>query len=351
MRHPAAPMCGRMTAKPSTQYTLQLGISDAAAGSGLRELYRRLLLAYENHVVPKTDEELASLAGLATGTWTLLSWFWDILFASLKVGGGPGVQQRGLLGRTVCERGQGLRRALNYPSLPTQMRPSAATPRMMWPCWTTLRAISMRTLQLWCWAAYPPCAPDCPPSWAADAAWSLSGCDFAEWVHVQTIVVRAPPLSADGPPRPQEGERREKSSPDDDESPEASSSDRHVPKNISTMVCEACGGGHAEDRIVLCDHCNLGWHLFCLDPPLSAVPPGDWICPRCSLKGAAWGSLRVPLLAFACMWNQRPAFVTPVRSLEFCVVGSHAISQKIRILSYPLLEVWCPPPFPGHIKN
>lgn len=95
MRHPAAPMCGRMTAKPSTQHTLQLGISDAAAGSGLRELYRRLLLAYENHVVPKTDEELASLAGLATGTWTLLSWFWDILFASLKVGGAQGCSSGG----------------------------------------------------------------------------------------------------------------------------------------------------------------------------------------------------------------------------------------------------------------
>lgn len=54
-----------------------------------------------------------------------------------------------------------------------------------------------------------------------------------------------------------------------------------VPDNIYTMVCELCKGGHKEDRIILCDKCDRGCHLFCLQPPLDSVPEGEWICPKC----------------------------------------------------------------------
>lgn len=50
---------------------------------------------------------------------------------------------------------------------------------------------------------------------------------------------------------------------------------------FSTMVCEDCRGGHYEDKIILCDKCDKGWHLFCLSPPLDKVPKGDWTCPHC----------------------------------------------------------------------
>ena len=26
---------------------------------------------------------------------------------------------------------------------------------------------------------------------------------------------------------------------------------------------------------------NTGWHLYCLRPPLEAIPAGDWLCPDC----------------------------------------------------------------------
>lgn len=34
--------------------------------------------------------------------------------------------------------------------------------------------------------------------------------------------------------------------------------------------------------IISCDYCNLHWHLDCLDPPLSAMPPFNkkWMCPN-----------------------------------------------------------------------
>lgn len=50
---------------------------------------------------------------------------------------------------------------------------------------------------------------------------------------------------------------------------------------VSAMVCQSCRGGHYEDKIILCDRCDRGWHLFCLTPPMKKVPKGDWVCPIC----------------------------------------------------------------------
>ena len=36
--------------------------------------------------------------------------------------------------------------------------------------------------------------------------------------------------------------------------------------------------------MLLCDSCDRGWHLHCLDPPLKAIPAGDWSCPKCVTK-------------------------------------------------------------------
>lgn len=33
--------------------------------------------------------------------------------------------------------------------------------------------------------------------------------------------------------------------------------------------------------MLLCDRCDNGYHMDCLDPPLEAVPIEDWFCPRC----------------------------------------------------------------------
>lgn len=59
-----------------------------------------------------------------------------------------------------------------------------------------------------------------------------------------------------------------------------------VPDNIFTMVCDLCGGGHHEEQIILCDRCDKGSHLFCLSPPLSEVPDGEWICAKCVAQEA-----------------------------------------------------------------
>jgi [histone H3]-trimethyl-L-lysine4 demethylase len=37
-------------------------------------------------------------------------------------------------------------------------------------------------------------------------------------------------------------------------------------------------------KILLCDECDRGFHIYCLDPPLSTVPDNDeWFCAECLL--------------------------------------------------------------------
>ncbi|CAI5731820.1 unnamed protein product [Hyaloperonospora brassicae] len=52
----------------------------------------------------------------------------------------------------------------------------------------------------------------------------------------------------------------------------------------SEELCRQCGQMNAQESMLLCDSCDAAYHAFCLQPPLSVVPPGDWYCPRCPLK-------------------------------------------------------------------
>jgi PHD and RING finger domain-containing protein 1 len=46
--------------------------------------------------------------------------------------------------------------------------------------------------------------------------------------------------------------------------------------------CEVCGLSDREDRMLLCDGCDLGYHLECLNPPLMEIPAGAWFCNDCT---------------------------------------------------------------------
>ncbi len=50
-------------------------------------------------------------------------------------------------------------------------------------------------------------------------------------------------------------------------------------------ACEVCRSGGDANKILLCDECDRGFHIYCLDPPLSAVPDNEeWYCPACLLS-------------------------------------------------------------------
>lgn len=45
--------------------------------------------------------------------------------------------------------------------------------------------------------------------------------------------------------------------------------------------CQKCDLYTNPEWILLCDHCDLGYHTECLTPRLYLVPDGDWYCPKC----------------------------------------------------------------------
>jgi RNase H-like domain found in reverse transcriptase/Reverse transcriptase (RNA-dependent DNA polymerase)/Integrase zinc binding domain/PHD-finger/Integrase core domain len=58
------------------------------------------------------------------------------------------------------------------------------------------------------------------------------------------------------------------------------------------LPCEVCGSPDEEHEMLLCDSCNAGYHMRCLNPPLKKVPVDEWICPRCKGFGVTVGQIR-----------------------------------------------------------
>src|SRR4051794_20602943 len=41
--------------------------------------------------------------------------------------------------------------------------------------------------------------------------------------------------------------------------------------------------------LLLCDGCDHGYHTYCLDPPVKAIPDRDWYCNRCLVGTGEYG--------------------------------------------------------------
>ncbi|PIA16685.1 JmjC-domain-containing protein, partial [Coemansia reversa NRRL 1564] len=51
--------------------------------------------------------------------------------------------------------------------------------------------------------------------------------------------------------------------------------------------CEVCKSGENDDSMLICDGCDRGFHMYCLNPPLEAIPTNDWYCDSCVLGAGA----------------------------------------------------------------
>ncbi|KAI5780878.1 PLU-1-like protein-domain-containing protein [Geopyxis carbonaria] len=53
--------------------------------------------------------------------------------------------------------------------------------------------------------------------------------------------------------------------------------------------CEKCGRGDDMVNLLLCDGCDNGYHIYCLEPALKSVPDRDWYCDRCLVGTGEYG--------------------------------------------------------------
>jgi hypothetical protein len=51
--------------------------------------------------------------------------------------------------------------------------------------------------------------------------------------------------------------------------------------------CEICQAPHNAETMLLCDNCDRGFHIHCLDPPLDSIPANKWWCEECKTSTLA----------------------------------------------------------------
>ncbi|CAD6992305.1 unnamed protein product [Ceratitis capitata] len=52
-------------------------------------------------------------------------------------------------------------------------------------------------------------------------------------------------------------------------------------RSTNKSLCQVCRRGKDPDKMLLCDECNRGTHMFCMKPKMKTVPEGNWYCARC----------------------------------------------------------------------
>jgi hypothetical protein len=54
--------------------------------------------------------------------------------------------------------------------------------------------------------------------------------------------------------------------------------------NSKLSNCQFCHSGDNEDKLLLCDGCDKGYHTYCFKPKMENIPEGDWYCHECMNK-------------------------------------------------------------------
>jgi histone demethylase JARID1 len=53
--------------------------------------------------------------------------------------------------------------------------------------------------------------------------------------------------------------------------------------------CEHCAKPDEQGNLLICESCDHGYHMQCLDPPVASRPDYDWNCPRCLVGDGQFG--------------------------------------------------------------
>jgi hypothetical protein len=68
--------------------------------------------------------------------------------------------------------------------------------------------------------------------------------------------------------------------------------DHRLARPDAAHACENCLQPDDEAKMLLCDACGAGYHIYCLQPPLAAIPKDPvWICPPCVTGGITRAAL------------------------------------------------------------
>ena len=98
------------------------------------------------------------------------------------------------------------------------------------------------------------------------------------------------------------------------------------------IACEVCGDAADGAGMLLCDGCDLGFHMRCLSPPLAAIPAGSWHCRACAGNNGEDGMQAVPAPTLG-LW------LNPDRHLMACFC--HGIMRTVLMKQFVLTVTSC----------
>lgn len=106
---------------------------------------------------------------------------------------------------------------------------------------------------------------------------------------------------------------------------------------LDCTVCEGCGKATDEGRLLLCDDCDISYHIYCLEPPLDHVPKGNWKCKWC-VKCVKCGTSR-PLAGYE--WKNNYTECAFCYSLTQCHMCAHDYVEGDVIAKCTKCDRWC----------
>nr|XP_053653886.1 histone-lysine N-methyltransferase 2C-like isoform X6 [Cherax quadricarinatus] len=105
---------------------------------------------------------------------------------------------------------------------------------------------------------------------------------------------------------------------------------------LDCTVCEGCGERNDEARLVLCEDCDISYHIYCMKPPLDHVPSGVWRCKWCAMCLHCGATDPGPNAT----WQQNYSMCGPCMSMTQCPVCDEPYSDGELIIQCSNCERW-----------
>ena len=96
----------------------------------------------------------------------------------------------------------------------------------------------------------------------------------------------------------------------------------------AALACEGCGS-QAERWMLVCDGCQRGWHMTCLQPQLDEVPAGRWLCPICVAPGGSNGTGDLWQRPIICVDGKPLAWVSAFKYLGSIFHSSGSLDAEL----------------------